>query len=132
MSIADGEEVSAAVLAKMRQHQVRVLVHFIRILRTETRLRGERELGHAVVEFLLGGLRTALWLTQGLRGRHFSRDRCTNCLAFTALGAFVRRGTRVPKRLVARLALFTRQFAPILLLTILIALRNLSQIRGVL
>lgn len=52
MTIADREEVSPAVFAEMRKHQVRVLINLVRVLGAKAGFRCKTELGHAIVELL--------------------------------------------------------------------------------
>ena len=53
MTVSNCEKVSPSVLTKVRQHQVRILIHFIRVLRTEACLGSERKFRDAVIELFL-------------------------------------------------------------------------------
>lgn len=86
VAVTDREEMCSSVLAKMRQHQVGVLVDLVRVLRTVTCLRGEGEFSDTVVELLHARLGLS-WSRQGLGSGDFSSDRGPNCIAISALCA---------------------------------------------
>ena len=93
MAVTNREEMRSAVLTQVRQDQIRILVHFVRILWTETRLGCEREFGDTVIELLLRGLcRIGRWrLWYRFRCRDFPGDRCTDGIAIPTISSLLGR-----------------------------------------
>ena len=93
MAVTNREEMRSAVLTQVRQDQIRILVHFVRILWTETRLGCEREFGDTVIELLLRRLcrigRWSLWYR--FRCRDFPGDRCTDGIAIPTISSLLGR-----------------------------------------
>lgn len=84
--VAHRKEVRPSVLTQMGKHQVRVLVHFVWVLRTVPSLRGERKFSHAVIELFLARLSLG-WGWQGFRCCDFPSDRGPNRVAVSAVSS---------------------------------------------
>lgn len=74
----------------MRQYQIRVLIDFVRVLRTKASLGCERKLGHAVVKLFLSRLIANAWLENRFWSRDFASDRGTDRTTFSTIGSFSR------------------------------------------
>jgi hypothetical protein len=75
MPISYRKEVSSPILSQVGHHEIRILVHLVRILRWKTSFSCKWKLSYTVVELLRS---RRVWLLDRLRSRDLSRNRSSH------------------------------------------------------